>query len=86
MNIFFFEERQHPIIEHIRRYQSIFAVIELSESDFGVSIDKGLLVDAANAFQSAHIAGILRTQVARMLRFDLSKGFLLYPGFSNACS
>ncbi len=53
------EQWQHPIVEQIRRRDRRLAIVQLGASNFGIGIDKGLLVDAANTLQIADIERIL---------------------------
>lgn len=53
------EEWQHPVIEEIRRRDGGFSGIELSKGHFGVSIDKGLLVNPPYALERTNVEGIL---------------------------
>ena len=50
LDIVLLEERQHPVVEQIRRRDRCLAVIQLGEANLGVGVDEGLLVDAANSF------------------------------------
>jgi hypothetical protein len=43
-------EGQNPIVQEIGRRNRRLAIIKLGEADFGVSVDEGLLIDAADAF------------------------------------
>ncbi len=45
----------------------MLVVIELHKHDFGVSVEKDLLVDTSNAFNRANIGGILCAQIARQV-------------------
>ncbi len=44
-------ERDHAVIEEIGRGDRRLAMVELGEGDFGVGVDKGLLVDASHPLQ-----------------------------------
>ena len=39
------EKRNNPIVKHIGSNKRILSVIQLGKSDFGVSINDGLLID-----------------------------------------
>lgn len=75
-----FKERQHFIIKHVRRHQSVLAIVEFGQSDLGVSVDEGLLIDATDTFQSADVESVLRAEITRMLRFYFTVCFLLLFG------
>ena len=49
-NAVLLEERQHPIVQNLRRGDWRLAVIELGEGHLGVGIDEGLLIDVATPF------------------------------------
>lgn len=51
--------------------------IEFDDGQLAVGVDEGLLVDASHAFDITHIVGVLCTQIARMLGFDLTVGLFL---------
>lgn len=59
----------------------MLVVIELHKHDFGVSVEKDLLVDTSNAFNRANIGGILCAQIARMLGFNLALHFFFLFAF-----
>jgi len=46
-------------------------------SHLAVRIDKRLLIDSANAFKCANIVRVLRAEIARVRRFDLTAGFII---------
>ena len=75
----FFKKGQDFVIEHVSRHKCILSVIDLGKGDLGVSINEGLLVKAAHAFNGAHVVSVLRTEVARMVRFNLAQGLLFFP-------
>lgn len=33
------EERNHPVIEHVRRHERVLPVVKFGESDFGIGVD-----------------------------------------------
>ena len=45
------EERDHAVVEKIGRGDRRLAIVELGESDFGVGVDEGLLVDRPTPFR-----------------------------------
>lgn len=79
-NIMFLEKGNHSIVEQIRSYQSILAVVKFGKTHLGIGVDKGLLVNATNTFERANIEGVLRAQVSGMLGFDLTVSFLVLFG------
>ena len=79
-NFLFFKEGNDAIIQHVGRDQGIFAVVELGKGDLGVGVDKGLLIDPADALDRADIVGVLRSQIARMSGFDLAMRFFFLLG------
>jgi hypothetical protein len=74
-NIVFFKEREHPIIQHVGRHPRILAIVQLRKGNLRIGVDEDLLINPANAFDGAHVIGILGAQVARMRGFDLAMGF-----------
>jgi len=70
-HVLFLEERQYPIVQQIRSDQRILAIIELHEGQLRISVQKGLLVDAADALDRAHVVGILGTEITRVFGLDL---------------
>ena len=54
-----FEERQHPVVQQIRRGDRRFGSIELGKRYLAVGIDKGLLVDPADTLERADVEGVL---------------------------
>ncbi|RNA04054.1 hypothetical protein BpHYR1_034041, partial [Brachionus plicatilis] len=71
------EERQYFIIQRIGRCNRRFRRIQLGKRIFAVSIHEGLLIDTANTFHIAYVEGVLRAQVARMVRFYLTTDLLI---------
>ena len=74
------EERQDPVIEHIRCRDRRLAIVELGEANLGIGVDEGLLVDAPHAFERADVEGVLRPAIARMLALELTVGLLVVLG------
>ena len=74
-NFVLFEERQHTVVEQISRDQGSLAVVQFGEADLGVSIEKGLLIDAPYTLDGADIVRVLGSEVARMRRLDFPVGF-----------
>jgi hypothetical protein len=75
-----FEERRHAVVEHIGSHQDVFAVIEFGERYLGVSIEKGLLINATYALGGAHVVSVLGAEIARMRGLDLAMGLFLLAG------
>ena len=73
----FLIKRQHTIIEHISGRNRCFSRVKLRVSDLGVGIHKGLLIDTTDALKGAHVIRVLRAKVNRVLRFDLTTGFIV---------
>lgn len=73
-----FEEGQYPVIKHVCRGNSVFGGVEFGKGYTAVSIDNSLLINTAYAFHRSNIVSVLSHQVAGMLSFDLSEGFLLF--------
>src|SRR5881227_251537 len=71
------KEGQHAIVKHVRRGDCILTVVQLHERQLAVGVDERLLVDPSDAFEVADVIGILRSQIARMLRLNLTVRFLL---------
>src|SRR5438876_4609398 len=70
----------HPIIEDFGRGDRGLAVIELGKSDFGVGIDKGLLVNPPDALQRTDIEGVLGTAIAWTFALELAMRLLVGLG------
>ena len=58
------EERNHPVIEHVRRHERVLPVVKFGESDFGIGVDDRLLVNVPHAFDIPYIIGVLRHKEA----------------------
>ena len=65
------------IIEQVGGGDWRFTRIQLAVSHFRVRVHERLLVDAAHAFQIAHVEGVLRPQITRVSRFDFTAGFVI---------
>ena len=52
--------RQHLVVEYVGCRDRRLSGLPLGKRSVGVSIDKGLLVEAADAFESAYVESILR--------------------------
>ena len=76
-----FVPRQHPVIEHIRSSNGVFAVIEFDHDGLAIAVNERLLVNAANAFDIANVIGVLAPQIARVLGFDFPVCLLFLSGF-----
>jgi hypothetical protein len=70
------EERQHTVVEQISRDQGGLAVVPFGEADLGVSIEKGLLIDAPYALDGADIVRVLSAEIAGMRGLDFAVGLL----------
>ena len=55
-------------------------ILDTTEAYLGVRVDKGLLVDAADALQIADVEGVLGAAVAGMLALEFAMRFLLGLG------
>src|SRR4029077_12837689 len=75
-NAVLLEERQHPIVQNLRRRDWRLAVVELGEDHLGVGIDEGLLIDAANAFHVADIESVLGAAIAGTFALKLAVNLL----------
>jgi len=73
---FLIEKRDNPVIEEIGGIDRMLAGIQLRHGHGGIRVDEGLLVDASDPFDVAHVVGVLGTQIAHMLGLDLAKGHL----------
>ena len=74
-------ERQDPVIEKVGGGQGRFVRIHLGETDVGMNIDAGLLVDFAHALDVSDITGVLPKEESRMRALDLAVGLLFLFGF-----
>ena len=63
-------ERQHPVIQRIRRHQRVPPVVELHHRHLTVRVDERLLINPPHPFHIAHVERILRPQIPRMLALD----------------
>ena len=68
------EERQHPVVEEIGRRDRRLTIVQLSEANLGVGVDKGLLIDASNPLHVADIEGVLGAANSRDVRFRTRHG------------
>jgi len=75
-NFVLLEERQHTVVEQISRDQGGLAVVPFGEADLGVSIEKGLLIDAPYALDGADIVRVLGAEIAGMRGLDFAVGLL----------
>src|ERR1700730_2156402 len=73
------EEGDHAVVQKIGRRDRRLAIIELGASNLDIGVDKGLLVDTADAFQRAHIEGVLCAAIAGTFGFELT--LHLFLGF-----
>ena len=75
------EERNHPVIEHVRRHERVLPVVKFGESDFGIGVDDRLLVNVPLAFDIPYIIGVLRHQEAWIISLYFSVCLFLRLGF-----
>src|SRR6202011_3983711 len=73
-------ERRDAIIDEIGGGDRRLAIVEFGESDLGVSVDKGLLVDASDALHIADIEGVLGAAIARTFALELAVRLLFSLG------
>ena len=78
-----FEEWKHTVIEHVRCNQCVFAVVQFSQSYLAVGINKGLLINATQAFDGTNIVSVLRAQVTVFLTVLIFSTSLLVPQLST---
>src|SRR3954471_17248428 len=76
-NVLLFKEGYDTMVQHVSRDQCIFAIVKLGKSNFRVSVNKGLLIDSADALDRADIVRVLRSQITRMSRLDLAMSLFL---------
>lgn len=74
------EERNHPVIEHVRRHERVLPVVKFGEADFGVGVDDRLLVNVPDAFDIPYIIGVLRHQEAGIIGLYFTVGLFLCLG------
>src|SRR6266536_3546094 len=77
LGIALLEEWQYPVVQQVGRGDRRLAVIQLAESDLGIGVDEGLLVDPPDALEIADVERVLRATVAGMLALELTVGLLL---------
>ena len=73
-------KRHHPIIEDLGRGDRGLAIVEFGKGDFGVGVDKGLLIDPPDALQRTDIEGVLRPAIARTFALKLAMRLLIGLG------
>ena len=62
----------------------MLTVIEFSEGDFGVRINKCLLIDPADSLNGTNVIGVLRSKITRVMCFDFPmSGFLFLGPFQS---
>src|SRR5215813_14880700 len=74
LDIMLLEERQHTVIEQIGGRDRRLAIVELGESDLGVGVDEGLLINAPHSLEIADIERVLGAAVPGMLTLELAIG------------
>src|SRR6266567_5380519 len=77
LGIVLLEEWQYPVVQQVGRGDR--PVIQLAESDLGIGVDEGLLLDPPDALEIADVERVLRATVAGMLALELTVGLLLDP-------
>lgn len=71
------EERQHFVVQEVRRDHGGLFQIHLRETDVGMHVDPRLLVDAPDPLDPADVEGVLANEEPRGERLDLPVGLLL---------
>src|SRR5882762_3270391 len=76
-----FKEWQYFVVQDVSRSNRMFTFIELRKSNTSISINKSLLVNAADAFDIPDVIGVLASQVSWMFSFDFTERFttFLFP-------
>ena len=75
------EERNHPVIEHVRRHERVLPVVKFGESDFGIGVDDRLLVNVPHTFDIPYIIGVLRHKEAWIISLYFPVCLFLRLGF-----
>src|SRR5580658_3749466 len=74
------EERYHSVIEDLGGGDRGLTIIKLGESDLGIGVDYGLLIDSAHVLQGADIKGILGAATAGAFALELAVRLLVGLG------
>ena len=74
------EERNHPVIEQIGRYEWRLAIVELGKGQLSVGIEEGLLVNPPHALERADVEGILCATVTGTFALELAVRFFVGLG------
>ena len=69
-------EKQHPIIENVSGSLLALARVKLAKSHAAIGIGHGLQIDSADAFQPAHVKGVLAQQIPGIVAFHMALGEL----------
>ena len=72
------EKRNDPIVKHIGSDKRILSVIQLGKSDFGVSINDGLLINVSHTFDISYIISVLGNKKTGIISFYLSMSLLFF--------
>src|SRR5262249_9626436 len=76
-NVMALKERDYAVVEHLGTGQRRLALVEVHYRSLAVRVDKGLLVNAAHAFERADVERILRPAIPRTLARKLAGRFLI---------
>ena len=71
------EKAQHPIVQQISGRDRRLFRVELGEADSGVRVDEGLLINPTDAFEGAHVEGVLRAAVTGALALEFPVSFFV---------
>jgi hypothetical protein len=74
-NVVLVKERQHSIVQEVRRRDRRLLRVELRGRDLRIRIDEGLLIDAPDALEGADVERILRAAVPRALALKFAVRF-----------
>lgn len=73
----FFHEWKDTVVEQVCSGDRRLGRIELGGSPLGIGVDKGLLVDPANALDRSHIEGVLAPEIAGVRGLDFTAGHIV---------
>jgi hypothetical protein len=59
----------------------MLAIIELGKGNFGISVNKGLLINPSYSLDGSNVVSVLGSQITRVICFDLSTRLFFFPGF-----
>src|SRR4029077_18189524 len=77
-------KRHHPVIEDLGRGDRGLAIVEFGKGNFGIGVDKSLLIDPPDALERSDIEGVLRAAVARAALSNSPCASLSALAFSSA--